>query len=186
VQMSSSAAASAAPTSTPAAAPAPLTIVAIETPTDTGTLLTFSKPLQSASFISQGNFQITDTGGTALTVVSSEQLDPLHVLLVTAKQAPATTYVLRILAPITAQDGGTTPPALQREFLSLTAAAAPASLPSTVIPIRPYGRNPVLPIPQSSATRGTRLPGSGVGLIGIFIAAGAAAGRTMRRKNRKP
>ena len=178
----------------------PLIFQAAETAGSTGVLLTFDKSLPISSALSPTTFQISDTGGSLLTVTAARQMDVIHFLLTTAPQRPDTTYVIRIVPFLTAQDGSVTNPNAEQRFRSAAAVQVAVATPTTEVsptqeapPAKGYGRNPalIIPVPMETVMRTpvtatkSNLPDSGLGLTGLILAAGAAAGRTAakRKKN---
>jgi hypothetical protein len=181
----------------------PLTITTAEAKGSTGVLLTFNKALSATTPLMPVHFQLSDTGGTLIPIFSVTQQDGVHVLLITSAHRPDTTYIVRIMVPVAAQDGSATEP--DTELLFRSDVAAVTAVPPVTTPVIPpvpepdpaegeYGRNPALPPPAPVATiipvtvnpdeRKTDLPDSGLGLLGVLVTAGGVAGRMMgRRKN---
>ncbi|MDD5055486.1 MAG: hypothetical protein PHZ00_04435 [Candidatus Peribacteraceae bacterium] len=172
----------------------PPQILTAEAESETGVLLTFDKELQRTSPLMPFHFQVSDTGGTLLPIFSVKQPDTLHVVLITAAHRPDTTYIISLVAPVAAQDGSIATPGQQIEFRSkmIIQVAAPTETiaPPSPTPATEYGKNPAFLIhepeksivPPVSPTNDTELPGSGIGLMGVLIAAGAATGRMIGRR----
>lgn len=184
----------------PPPTPAPLVITIAEAEGETGALLTFNKAVSASSPLTPLFFQISDTGGTLLPIFAVTQPDASRAVLSTSAQRPDTTYLIKITAPITAEDGGTTPPNTELFFRSNLAAPTASPVTTDIMPSVPepasdegiYGRNPLLPPPPPTATLVTvpirtneftgDLPDSGLGLLGVFLAAGGVAGRMIGRR----
>jgi hypothetical protein len=158
----------------------PLTILSVSAVSETGVLVTFSKPIATDGAAITA-FAITDTGGTALGITSI-QVSAENVLIQTAAQEPQKTYVLGIVENVRAQDGTnatqSSPPVIFQGF-GIKVAEVPVApevpqpentpeQPVVTEPPVPYGRNPSLitATPYVKGPVATNLPPEdAVGLI---------------------
>ena len=144
------------PSSVDATTAVPMEIVSVSAASDTGVLVTFSKPLATAAPLTSDFFVITDASGTVLAVTMVEVTDA-QALIHTAHQEPGRTYTLTTLQPIAATDGTNLPTAGKKEpFRGFgeqhqemsSSASSVSSLPVASLP---YGRNPALGTPVTQA-----------------------------------
>ncbi len=170
----------------PTSTAVPMGIESVRVLTETGILVTFTKQLDPRSNVEAGDFLITTTSGDVLPI-EKVQMSGASVTLTTQKHAPDTQYVLGLLSVITAADGtNATPTEPQVRFRT------PVRTGQTQVSETTYGRNPRLPnppvivtLPPPPTPTKENLPDSGLGLLGIVMAAGAGAGTHLRRRKRQ-
>lgn len=168
--------------SAPSTTAVPMRIESAIAHSSTGVLVTFSKNLQTNVSYGPTHFLVRNGSGMILQVVRAD-VSGRTVLIHTEIQKSAEEYSLHLLTTITADDGtSATPGEPEVQFRGFL-------LPSSVSSER-YGKNPNLPVPSETSPPMTQvidpedLPSSGIGLLGMAVAAGAVAGHRFRSRKK--
>ncbi|MSR67704.1 hypothetical protein EXS65_02685 [Candidatus Peribacteria bacterium] len=172
----------------------PMTLSEVKAVSETGVLITFTKPLLRGNIFHPQFFLVSDGSGVVLeTGTGVITGSGMSILLSTFTQDSTTVYYLSILEPVPADDGTNLPTNANKisfggftSSLSVPASVSSASSVSYAsIEDIPYVRNPVITEPPSVVvvdTPKTDLPDSGIGLFGISVVSGILAGKRMRRR----
>lgn len=185
--------------SMPSTTAVPMTIESAIAHSSTGVLVTFSKNLETNVSYGPTHFLMRNGSGIILPVVRAD-VSGRMVLIHTDTQKSAEEYSLNLLTTITADDGTSATPGepqvvfrgFLREEMGATSSVASSRAVSSSSSVSsvPYGRNPNLPVPsetkppQNRMTDPDDLPSSGIGLLGMAVAAGAVAGHRFRSRKK--